>query len=117
MKRKARIAMYKRTFAVAATLAVLFIPVSSFAAELNGTVVILETNTPVPGLEVQLWHPDIGESESVYTNESGEYYFEYIPEPPEVGDSIFDIELYWNGDLIFREEFDVGLHSTYDIEL
>lgn len=77
-------------------------PLTSFAESLMGQVVD-RRGIPIPGMEVQLYHPDPGVSRPRYTDREGIFFFDYVP--PVNG--YYDIEYYWRGRLIYRGSIQV----------
>ena len=79
-------------------LMMFFLPGSLNAASLIGQVIDGRRDTPIPGMEVVLYHPQVGPSRPRYTGPDGVFFFSYVPRVR--GD--YDLEFYWRGRLIDR---------------
>jgi hypothetical protein len=64
----------------------------------NGVVTDFR-GTPVPGVRVQLFHPDLGPSAPTWTNAGGFYF---VPNVPMNVRSFYVIEVYWDQSIVYR---------------
>jgi hypothetical protein len=64
-----------------------------------GGTVLTSRGQPIPGCLVVLRNPEVGDSFPVSTGATGAYFF---PQVPTVVQTLYVIEVHWNGQIIFR---------------
>lgn len=88
----------KITLLAILVLGLFVLPETTVAESLMGQV-LDSRGLPVPGMEVVLYHPQVGESRQRYTSKNGVFYFDYVP----LVRGLYDIEFYWRGTLVYRD--------------
>jgi len=70
---------------------------NTYAESLSGQV-LNDKGVFIPGMEIKLYHPAIGESKPRYTNKKGKFYFYNVPKLK----GVYNVEYYWRGKLVHR---------------
>ena len=87
-------------------LIVTFMPVSELRASgpvgalVSGQVISSANQKPIPGLTVQLLHPQLGRSQPAVTDRNGFFTFYDIPQR----DTPFYLEILWGKEPVYRDQ-------------